>query len=118
MGGIFLVLRRKRIHQIGNRLPNLFLTGIRKERYKLILLIQQSFTALAEIEDFRSTPTGKRKISMKGNISRRKFVTGTISVAAASSLGAYSAASKVGFSGELVAQTSVALTEAPGWKDQ
>ena len=53
-----------------------------------------------------------------GNISRRQFVTTVISAAAVSSLPVRSALAEVGASGKAVAQTTVALTDSPNWKDQ
>ncbi len=52
------------------------------------------------------------------NISRRQFVTAAISAAAVSSLPARSALAEVGASGKPMAQTAVALTDSPNWKDQ
>jgi DUF1680 family protein len=53
-----------------------------------------------------------------GNISRRQFVGAAISAAAVSALPARSILAKVGANGKPVQQTSVTLTESPGWKDQ
>jgi hypothetical protein len=53
-----------------------------------------------------------------GNISRRQFVTAAISAAAVSSLPVRSALAEVGAGGKTVAQTTVALTDSPNWKDQ
>src|SRR5579862_5147938 len=52
------------------------------------------------------------------NISRRQFVTAAISAAAVSSLPVRSALAEVGASGKPMAQTAVALTDSPNWKDQ
>jgi uncharacterized protein len=54
----------------------------------------------------------------KRNISRREFVTGAISVAAASSLPLHSALAKVAVAGKPEPQSPVTLTDSPGWKDQ
>ena len=56
-------------------------------------------------------------MSEKVNISRRQFVSAAISVAAVSSLPAHTVFAEAR-SGKSAGQTSVALTDAPGWKDQ
>jgi DUF1680 family protein len=56
-------------------------------------------------------------MSEKVNISRRRFVSAAISAAAVSSLPAHTVFAEAR-SGKSAAQTSVALTDAPGWKDQ
>jgi uncharacterized protein len=56
-------------------------------------------------------------MSEKVNISRRRFVSAAISAAAVSSLPAHTVFAEV-TSGKSAPQTSVALTDAPGWKDQ
>jgi DUF1680 family protein len=56
-------------------------------------------------------------MSEKVNISRRQFVSAAISVAAVSSLPAHTVFAEV-TNGKSAPQTSVALTDAPGWKDQ
>src|ERR1700727_566397 len=56
-------------------------------------------------------------MSEKVNISRRQFVSAAISVAAVSSLLAHTVCAEV-TNGKSAPQTSVALTDAPGWKDQ
>lgn len=53
----------------------------------------------------------------KANISRREFVSAAISAAAVSSLPAHSVFAEVA-SGKAGLQTSVTLTDSPGWKDQ
>ena len=53
-----------------------------------------------------------------GNISRRQFVGAAISAAAVSSLPARSVLAGVGIGAEAMAQTPVALTDSPDWKDQ
>jgi len=57
-------------------------------------------------------------MAKKGNISRREFVSTAISAAAISSMPARSVLAKVRSGGKPVPQASVALTDAPGWKDQ
>src|SRR5580700_10328147 len=52
------------------------------------------------------------------NISRRQFVASAISVAAVSSLPVRRAFADEVAVEKTVSQTSVALTDAPGWKDQ
>jgi hypothetical protein len=56
-------------------------------------------------------------MSEKVNISRRQFVSAAISAAAVSSLPAHAVFAEV-TNGKSAPQTSVALTDAPGWKDQ
>jgi DUF1680 family protein len=56
-------------------------------------------------------------MSEKVNISRRQFVSAAISAAAVSSLPAHTVFAEA-TSGKSAPQTSVALTDAPGWKDQ
>jgi uncharacterized protein len=56
-------------------------------------------------------------MSEKGNISRRQFVGAAISAAAVSSLPAHTVFAEFA-SGKSAPQTSVTLTDAPGWKDQ
>jgi uncharacterized protein len=56
-------------------------------------------------------------MSEKVNISRRRFVSAAISAAAVSSLPAHTVFAEAR-SGKSAAQTSVALTDALGWKDQ
>jgi DUF1680 family protein len=56
-------------------------------------------------------------MSEKVNISRRQFVSAAISAAAVSSLPAHTVFAGAR-SGKSAPQTSVALTDAPGWKDQ
>jgi len=53
----------------------------------------------------------------KGRISRREFVAGTASLAAASSLPAR-AIERMVTSGRASSQSNVSLTDSPGWKDQ
>ena len=53
----------------------------------------------------------------QGNISRRQFVTGAVSVAAISSLPAGQVFAE-GRNGLSAAQSQVLLTDSPGWKDQ
>jgi DUF1680 family protein len=54
----------------------------------------------------------------KANISRRQFVATAISAAAVSSLPAHSVLAEAGGGGKALAQTQVALTDSPSWKDQ
>src|SRR5579864_7769578 len=54
----------------------------------------------------------------KGNISRRQFVASAMSVAAASSLPVRPLFAEIAMDGKATSQTDVALTNAPGWKDQ
>ena len=56
-------------------------------------------------------------MSEKVNISRRQFVSAAISAAAVSSLPAHTVFAEAR-SGKSAPQTSLALTDAPGWKDQ
>ena len=56
-------------------------------------------------------------MSEKVNISRRQFVSAAISAAAVSSLPAHTVFAEV-TNGKSAPQTPVALTDAPGWKDQ
>jgi uncharacterized protein len=53
----------------------------------------------------------------KSNLSRRQFVTGAITAAAAASL-PRQAFAEVAASGRATPQTTVTLTDSPGWKDQ
>src|ERR1051326_7343663 len=72
-----------------------------------------------ECEHPSSGGTGEEdNMSKKGSISRRQFVTAAISVAATSSLPSYSAFARVSSRVSAAPQTSVALTDSPGWKDQ